>query len=327
MTTNTAQIIPFSAKDAIQLVDGKPVTTSTAIAERFEKRHDNVIKAIRQLDCSPEFNALNFEAVEYLDSKGEKRPMYQITRDGFVFLCMGFTGAEAAKWKEAYINAFNEMEKALHNHPDYRPEETRDVHKGGLTKEQIRAVIDHHRALCEMAPKETRGQVATKLWSSVKKKFGVSYKYVPSSDFTAVLSLLSRVAVEGEYLPKPEPVNALHELPKASPTEQIFSDHTEKTRAAFYRWYDGIKAKLPDAGWPDIDVNDLAIALIKEQMQDAKFCFRFDMSGQPEVALIPRNEIMTSADRLPDLIAKGGAQVPKALLPKIIEAVAKRMQC
>lgn len=36
-----------------------------------------------------------------------------ITRDGFVFLAMGFTGKEAAQWKEAYIEAFNAMEAAL----------------------------------------------------------------------------------------------------------------------------------------------------------------------------------------------------------------------
>ncbi|HHL2105229.1 TPA: Rha family transcriptional regulator [Escherichia coli] len=42
-----------------------------------------------------------------------KLPCYQITRDGFAFLAMGFTGKRAAQFKEAYINAFNQMEKQL----------------------------------------------------------------------------------------------------------------------------------------------------------------------------------------------------------------------
>ena len=42
-----------------------------------------------------------------------KLPCYQITRDGFAFLAMGFTGKRAAQFKEAYINAFNQMEQAL----------------------------------------------------------------------------------------------------------------------------------------------------------------------------------------------------------------------
>ena len=65
------------------------------------------------LDCSVDFNQANFGLVTYQDAKGEQRPMYYMTRDGFTFLAMGFTGKIAAKFKEAYINAFNEMEEML----------------------------------------------------------------------------------------------------------------------------------------------------------------------------------------------------------------------
>lgn len=36
-------------------------------------------------------------------------------RDGFMFLCMGFTGKAAARWKERYITAFNALEQSLHD--------------------------------------------------------------------------------------------------------------------------------------------------------------------------------------------------------------------
>lgn len=39
--------------------------------------------------------------------------MYYLTRDGFTLLAMGFTGKIAARFKEAYIEAFNEMERTL----------------------------------------------------------------------------------------------------------------------------------------------------------------------------------------------------------------------
>ena len=58
-------------------------------------------------------NALNFERVDYKDAKGEKRQMYNVTKDGFMFLVMGFTGKQAAAIKEAYINAFNQMADTL----------------------------------------------------------------------------------------------------------------------------------------------------------------------------------------------------------------------
>lgn len=53
------------------------MTTSLIVAKYFDKRHDNVIQAIKNLDCSDEFNALNFQAVKYVDEKGKKRPMHQ----------------------------------------------------------------------------------------------------------------------------------------------------------------------------------------------------------------------------------------------------------
>lgn len=97
--------------------NGQITTTSIQVAQHFGKRHKNVIRDIRSLECSAEFRRLNFE-LTLQDVPGpngamRKEPFYRMTRDGFVFLAMGFTGPEAAQWKEAYIAAFNKMEAAL----------------------------------------------------------------------------------------------------------------------------------------------------------------------------------------------------------------------
>ncbi len=84
-------------------------TTSLNVAVAFGKRHDNLLKKLESIDCSDKFNALNFKVVEYIDAKGEKRPMWEMTKDGFMFLVMGFTGKKAAGVKESYITAFNRM--------------------------------------------------------------------------------------------------------------------------------------------------------------------------------------------------------------------------
>lgn len=86
---------------------------SLYVAKFFEKEHRDVLRAIRNLDCSEDFNQRNFAPAKYRDSKGEKRPCYQMTRDGFVFLAMGFTGKKAARFKEFYIKRFNEMEARI----------------------------------------------------------------------------------------------------------------------------------------------------------------------------------------------------------------------
>lgn len=108
MTTQLSTLSPI-----VLIQDGKAITSSIDVANYFGRLHKNILRDISNLECSPEFNQLNFAPVEYLDCKGEKRPAYQMTKDGFMFLVMGFTGKKAAQFKEAYIKVFNEMEKAL----------------------------------------------------------------------------------------------------------------------------------------------------------------------------------------------------------------------
>jgi Rha family phage regulatory protein len=87
------------------------------VAEYFGKRHCDVLRAISKLDCSADFHQRNFaymvEMKELPQGGKTKSSYYFMTRDGFTFLAMGFTGKVAAKFKEAYINAFNEMERII----------------------------------------------------------------------------------------------------------------------------------------------------------------------------------------------------------------------
>ena len=117
--SGTATIEPnIEVAELVQEQDGQAITTSLKIAEIFNKQHKNVLQSIRELDCSDDFRGLNFQPSlkirELPNGMGNRQdPYYLITRDGFVFLVMGFTGKTAAKFKEAYIRAFNEMEERL----------------------------------------------------------------------------------------------------------------------------------------------------------------------------------------------------------------------
>lgn len=79
--------------------DNVPMTTSLKVAEVFDKEHFHVLTAIRNLDCSPEFKSTNFSELNR-EYRGRLFPYYLMTRDGFTFLAMGFTGAKAAEFKE-----------------------------------------------------------------------------------------------------------------------------------------------------------------------------------------------------------------------------------
>lgn len=111
------QVAPTDQELSLVAVENEhAVTTSMRVAEVFSKQHKDVLKAVKSLDCSEEFRERNFalSKIDYQNGNIKKQlPMYYITRDGFMFLVMGFTGKTAAKWKEAYIKAFNEMEAKI----------------------------------------------------------------------------------------------------------------------------------------------------------------------------------------------------------------------
>lgn len=111
------QVAPTDQELSLVAVENEhAVTTSLRVAEVFGKQHKDVLKAVKSLDCSEEFRERNFalSKIDYQNGNIKKQlPMYYITRDGFMFLVMGFTGKTAAKWKEAYIKAFNEMEAKI----------------------------------------------------------------------------------------------------------------------------------------------------------------------------------------------------------------------
>lgn len=86
------------------------ITDSRKVAETFGKEHRNVLRDIDNIkkDVS-NFEQMFFET-EAPDSYGRLQRIYQITRDGFTLLAMGFTGSEAMQWKVKYLEAFNKME-------------------------------------------------------------------------------------------------------------------------------------------------------------------------------------------------------------------------
>ena len=91
--------------------NGRALCTSLQVSDTFKRRHDHVLRDIEKLsgDLSPQFWGANFEKSVYV-SRGKKYPQYLMTKDAFAIVVMGFTGKRAARFKEAYIRRFNEME-------------------------------------------------------------------------------------------------------------------------------------------------------------------------------------------------------------------------
>ena len=94
----------------------KAFCSSLQVAEAFEKRHDNVLADIRNLDFPEEFRLLNFQESYYTNEQNKRQPMFLMTRDGFIFLTMGYRGKKAAAIKVAYIKRFNDMERYIRDY-------------------------------------------------------------------------------------------------------------------------------------------------------------------------------------------------------------------
>ncbi|MGS3141510.1 Rha family transcriptional regulator [Aeromonas sanarellii] len=150
--------------------EGEVFTTSRQVAELFGKRHDNVLAAIEKLGCSKEFAKLNFE-VCFENSElqnGKQLKYYNITKDGMVFLVMGFTGKKAAQLKELYILAFNwaigqlyekqELQQLLH---DFTKREAVSVSNGTFHGQGLaRRRIEKRALSIEQAQLEARSQLS-----------------------------------------------------------------------------------------------------------------------------------------------------------------------
>lgn len=92
----------------VKIEQGKPMTTSVAVANFFERKHKTVLDAIRRVmtDCSEDFSRQIFLPRDYLSDRGKIHPMYFLTFDGFAMIALGFTGTKAIKFRESYVKEF-----------------------------------------------------------------------------------------------------------------------------------------------------------------------------------------------------------------------------
>lgn len=105
---------------------GKNITTSLLVAKVFGKVHAKVVRDIESLSCSDEFNLANFGKIEITDERNRTYKAYEMTKDGFSFLVMGYTGEKAGQFKEMFIKEFNKREALLQN-DDYILQRSQEI--------------------------------------------------------------------------------------------------------------------------------------------------------------------------------------------------------
>ncbi len=133
--------------DLVYLKNEQAVCDSLQVAEKFGKRHNNVLRDISNLLKNEQVKRRKLFCISsYKDAKGENRPMYLMNRKGFTILVMGFNGKDALHWKLAYSDAFDKMEAFIREKQTKAWVETRQV--GKLTR---KAETDTIQRLVEYA--------------------------------------------------------------------------------------------------------------------------------------------------------------------------------
>ncbi len=121
MTTDLYQTpaLEASRRPIVIARDGEVFANSRDVAAYFAKDHNHVLRDIDALiAAAPDLGLSKFGQTPYVHPQnGQTYRSFDMTRDGFSLLAMGFTGGKALRWKLAYIEAFNSMEAELRKSP------------------------------------------------------------------------------------------------------------------------------------------------------------------------------------------------------------------
>lgn len=179
--------------ELVFIQNNQPVTTSKKIAWKFGKEHSKVLRAIRNLECSDKFFESNFGfslKIRKLQSGGQKEdPEYIITRDGFTFLAMGFTGKRAAEFKEEYISDFNRLVEIVsqsiipgedvqrllpHLDEQTQKDNTKKAAKRNYGRGGVSKIIEYQNNLCyafnHLYPYEIKERIKNVSWLKASEK-------------------------------------------------------------------------------------------------------------------------------------------------------------
>lgn len=219
--TTTGTSVAIATPD-LEIIEGQITTTSTQVAAHFNKRHADVIRAIKRMEIPVDYRernfALTFNEVAGPNGATRKDPAYRITRDGFTLLAMGFTGKEAMQWKVAYLTAFNKMEQELLARTSYTVQPSDTLNESQQIA--LRALLESN---VKRLPQDKQAGAMVKGWSKLKAHFGVPYRQIPASEFTEAISIVARHVSEWELVDD--------NTPKAGTVNETVADLVKKIEA------------------------------------------------------------------------------------------------
>lgn len=204
---------------------GQPWLRSTQIAEALGYANDNAITRIYNRNAD-EFTAGMSEKVSLTLSGNLQTEARIFSLRGAHLLAMFARTKVAKEFRRWVLDVLDNLGAA-----------TQPQRKGkqkalpcGLAIEQQDAIKALVKARVEGLPENRRAKAAITCWSSLKSKFGCTYKEIQPEQFTDAISLVARVDLEGELLPaepapQPSPAAAIR-----MPLEWLFENNPRLNR-------------------------------------------------------------------------------------------------
>nr|DAH82021.1 MAG TPA: regulatory protein [Caudoviricetes sp.] len=261
-------------------VSGGVVTTlSTDVADFFEKRHNDVIRTIETLiSRTPSERLRNFaETVVTRANPSGGGPIqskaYRLTRDGFTFLAMGFTGKKAQAFKWAYIDAFNRMEATL---------KAQALPSATLTPDEQYKI---QKAVAERARKSSES--FRTIYRAIKTRYQIpKYSLLPRAKFEECLKFIETLnlavpeKVETPKKPEPKTFTVTEDFLKRLQTfvycwRYLFRKDLER----YYAFLCSVNSPYAPHFWEA--VHDLHLALLERNLEKLGFgpkdldCYKF----------------------------------------------------
>lgn len=297
------------AAPALEVTEGQITTTSLQIAEHFGKAHRDVVRAIENIECSKEFRLRNFAQSSFeseMPNGGKrKHKAYRLSRDGFVFLAMGFTGKDAARWKEAYIAAFNKMEAELQGRNSRPANPAIDYTRISPAQAQDLKELVHAIAAAKV-------QTFSETWARLHKKFRVnSYLDLPAAQFEEASAYLL-----GKLTDQPKDAINPMDGPALRAARNVALSY-------FTSYQDAMKAGRP-APRPNEIPREVLEGLLAEAILRQRVLITFAPgTGRMESQLIPSDASIISLETADytGLVR----DIPMERLPELAEALNKRV--
>lgn len=232
--------------------------SSREVAEKFGKEHKNVVQAIENKiqSLTAENSAVKISGLfvvgEY-EHRGNVYKEYHLTRDGFSFIVMGFTGSKADIWKLKFIDAFNKMEETIKT--GALPQSKQKRPALGSVNVAVKNIMSVYKD-AEVDPRFTATAV-TKLYEEM-----AGIKLIPPIQETAaemiyekeqIAELLGIVSDKG--LPHKTAIGAIISKLEVSESEIVKVPYTNRGHSGFHEQFkpsvvDKIKRWLEENNFP-----------------------------------------------------------------------------